>query len=146
MNVKFLQKGFDPNRKCDNMRWNCIDFALCNGDAHIVFQDLLNNSNGKNVVEIFKQMCRCLEIKTTQISYADITKYEDKSIICFYWWKECNEHSGNQFIEYHFLRKINNVWFEKEGQDSIPCKFSSSLTTFFLNELNPEEKAFFIIE
>lgn len=146
MDAKFLQKGVDLERKCDNMRWNCIDFALCNGDAHIVFQDLLKNSNGKNVVEIFKQMCRCLEIKTTQISYADITKYEDKSIICFYWWKECNEHSKNPYIEYHFLRRINNVWFEKEGQDSIPSKFPSNLISFLLKEYDPKNKAFFIIE
>ena len=146
MNAKFLQKGVDLERKCDNMRWNCIDFALCNGDAHIVFQDLLKNSNGKKVIEIFKEMCSYLEIKATQISYADITKYENKSIICFYWWKECNEYSGNQFIEYHFLRRINNVWFEKEGQDSIPSKFPSDLISFLLKEYDPKNKAFFIIE
>ena len=146
MNVKFLQKGFDPNRKCDNMRWNCIDFALCNGDAHIVFQDLLKNSNGKNVVKIFKETCEYLEINVIQIDYADITNYEDKSIVCFYWWKECNEYSGNQFIEYHFLRRINNVWFEKEGQDSIPSKFPSDLISFLLKEYDPKNKAFFIIE
>jgi len=146
MDAKFLQRGVDLERKCDNMRWNCIDFALCNGDAHIVFQDLLKNSNGKNVVKIFKETCEYLEINAIQIDYEDITKYEDKSIICFYWWKECNECSGNQFIEYHFLRRINNVWFEKEGQDSIPSKFPSDLILFLLKEYDPKNKAFFIIE
>ena len=146
MNAKFLQKGVDLERKCDNMRWNCIDFALCNGDAHIVFQDLLKNSNSKNVVEIFKETCEYLEINGIQIDYEDITKYEDKNIICFYWWKGQDESLRNSYIEYHFLRRINNVWFEKEGQDSLPSKFPSDLISFLFKEYDPKNKAFFIIE
>lgn len=146
MDAKILQKGFYPNRKCDNMRWNCIDFALCNGDAHIVFQDLLKNSNSKNVVEIFKETCEYLEINAIQIDYEDITKYEDKNIICFYWWKEQDEGLRNSYIEYHFLRRIGKTWFKKDGQDSVPDRFPNDLINFVIKELNPEEKAFFIIE
>lgn len=146
MDAKFFQKGVDPERKCNNMRWNCIDYALCNGDAHIVFQDLLNNSNNRNVIEIFKETCRYLDIKVIQINFADIPKYEKENIICFYWWKEHNEHTENSYIEYHFLRRINGIWFKKDGQDSVPDTFPKYLIEFILNELNPEEKALFIIE
>ena len=81
-----------------------------------------------------------------QIDYEDITKYEDKNIICFYWWKEQDESLRNSYIEYHFLRRINNVWFEKEGQDSLPSKFPSDLISFLFKEYDPKNKAFFIIE
>lgn len=146
MDAKLLQKGADTKRKCNNMRWNCIDFALCNGDAHIVFQDLLKNYSNRNVIEIFKETCELLNIKAIQIDFTDIPKYKKANIICFYWWKECDEHSENPFTEYHFLRKINEIWFEKEGQDSVPNKFPTNLISFLLKEYDPEKKAFFIIE
>jgi hypothetical protein len=67
-----LIQGFDPTRECNNIRWNCIDYALCNPDAHPLFEKLLRNSDdNESVVELFKKACKYLGIKATQLLFTD---------------------------------------------------------------------------
>ena len=146
MDATLLQHRYDPNRKCDDVQWICIDYALCNGDAHIVFQDLMKHHNGKNIVEIFKETCRLLEIKATQIDFVDITKFEDKNVICFYWLIEKDKRWNFSYIQYHFLRKIHGTWSKKDGHNSKPYLVPFEQLETILNQLDPENKTFFVIE
>lgn len=140
-----LKQGFDPNRQCDNVRWNCIDYALCNPDAHPLFEKLLRNSDDASVVELFKKTCQYLGIAATQLSFTDnLDDFEN--VIVFYWWEQEDRVWGFHYTDYHFLRKTGRIWHGKDGQNSTPEPFPRDQLEFVFNQYDPDQKAIFAIE
>ena len=135
-----LHKGFDPTRKCNDIRWNCIDYALSNPDAHCIFEKYLHNFKENTVIELFQKTCALLGIKTKQIQFSDISLHEGNNIIIFYWWEE------DTYIDYHFIRRINGIWFEKIGQNSCPEAFPCGQLDFVIKQYDSDKKSCFIVE
>lgn len=139
-----LIQGFDPTRECNNIRWNCIDFALCNPDAHPLFEKLLRNSD-EPVIELFKKTCQYLGITVTQLDFSDkLDNFEN--VIVFYWWEQEDRCWGFHYTDYHFLRRIDGIWVGKDGQNSVPEPFSKDQLEFVFKEYDPDNKAIFVIE
>lgn len=140
-----LLQGFDPARECDNVRWNCIDYALCNPDAHPLFEKLLRNSDDDSVIELFKRTCQYLGIHVTQLDFtSQLNQYEN--VIVFYWWSEEDRCWGFHYTDYHFLRRVDGVWIGKDGQNSSPKPFPKDELEFVFKQYDPEDKAIFVIE
>lgn len=116
---------------------NCIMWALQNLEAEKLFTKSPEFKSGK-IADAFIKTCSELNIRCSPVSCL-----EEANII-LYWWDEIERVFRFKYTDYHVLRKIEDVWWHKDGYKNEPSEFDKRE---FEEELLPyPDKAFFKIE
>ena len=76
------------------------------------------------------------ETEAEQVEFSETTNYEDKNMIIFYWWDQEDKRWGFNYRDYHFIRRINGIWYGKDGQNSQPLPFPKEQLEFVLDKPN----------